>query len=219
MDFNMSRALASEVYLIENWNKHSGNPAQRRNEIFNEFVKLGMRGRWAWHARAETYQFSVEDRKILECRHWRARSIADKIGETLDRVVVTDHAHPMTETDLKYRTCSSGNRYLAFRYDGHPFDVLPELVYSMTAFDDPDDVAEARRAHRDQRYWVSGVFWMFDKIVWVDEVGDTIREKVCVDQQELKEADEAFARYQPFESAWWTEATKIGKYGEDKWWE
>lgn len=217
MNFNCSRALASEIYLVQKWNQRSGPPEQRRNEIFQEFVKLGMRERWRWHAQAESFeisQFTDEENEILECRDWPTRRIAIWIGQDLRRVMVTDRAHPMEDSDLEYRTDDS---MLVCEYEGNPYDVLPELSYSMTAFDDPDDVEEARRSQRDQSLWVSGVFWMIDKIVWVDEFGMTIRERVC-DQQELKEAAEAFERFRPFESTWWTEATKVGKYAEDGWW-
>jgi len=216
MEFNQSRALASEVYLVEKWNGHSGPPAQRRNEIFREFVELGMRERWPWHARAESYKFNAGEKVILACRDWPTRRIASWIGQDLRRVVMTDRAHPMEWSDLEYRTDLEGDPMLVCEYEGNPFDVLPELVYSMTAFDDPDDVEERRRSQRDQSLWVSGVFWIVDKIVWVDEYGVTIRERVC-DRQELKEAAEAFEEFRPFESTWWTEAIKVGKYAKDDW--
>lgn len=216
MEFNLSRALASEVYLVEKWNEHNGPPAERRNEIFHEFVKLGMRERWRWHAQAESYEFTAEEKQILACRNWPTRCIASWIGQDLRRVLVTDCAHPMEWSDLVYRTDLRGDPMLVCEYEGDPFDVLPELAYSMTAFDDPDDVEECQRLHGDQSFWVSGVFWIIDKLVWVDEFGTTIREKFC-DRQELRKAAEAFERFRPFESTWWTEATKVGRYAEADW--
>ena len=106
------------------------------------------------------------------------------------------------------------------RHDGDPYDVLPELVYLLSAFDDPDDVEEAQQSSKDQSLWVSGVFLLGDKIVWVDELGDVIREKV-VDLQDrayMTEAAEAFKQWRLFESSWWTEATKVGKYADEQWW-
>jgi len=179
MELNQSRALASEVYLVERWNEHSGSPAQRRNEIFREFVKLGMRERWRWHAQAESYEYTAREKEILACRDWPARRIASWIGQDLRRVMVTDRAHPMEWSDLQYRTDLEGDPMLVCEYEGNPFDVLPELVYSMTAFDDPDDVEECRQSQRNQSLWVSGVFWIIDKIIWVNEFGMTIRERVC----------------------------------------
>lgn len=219
MNFNSSKTLASEVYLIKKWNEHSGPPTQRRNEIFQEFVKLGMRERWQWHAQAEDYTFTAEEKEILACRDQQIRDIASWIGQDLRRVVVTNPAHPLELSDLQYRTDDDleGDPMLVCEYEGDPFDVLPELAYSMSAYDDPDDVDEYRRSQRDQSLWVSGVFWIINKIVWVDEFGLTIREKVVCDQQELKEGAEAFKRFRPFESKWWTEATKVGKYAEDNW--
>ncbi|KAK4569473.1 hypothetical protein LTR86_003236 [Recurvomyces mirabilis] len=184
----------------------------------------GMRARWPWHARAETIghrDLTAAEKEILECRPWSIRCIAKWIGEDLLRVMVTDHAHPMDQTDLAYRV-SDGRGYtdLLCVYDGDPYDLLPELAYSMTAFDDPGDVEEARRkAPREQRLWVSGVFWMGDVIKWVDEFGDTVREMVvhCGDRQGVKEACEAFEEFRPFESVWWTEARRVGKYAGDEW--
>lgn len=103
-------------------------------------------------------------------------------------------------------------------HDFEELDALPESVYSLTAFDDPEDVEEARRKERDQSLWVSGVYWVVDedvKIVWVDEFGETIREKVC-QTDELEEGAEAFNKYRPFESRWWTEATRVGKYATEE---
>ena len=89
----------------------------------------------------------------------------------------------------------------------------------MTAFDAPEDIEEAKKEH-DQKNWVSGVYWLAGdelKIVWVDEYGETIREKCCV-RSELEAGAEAFDAYQPFESSWWTAARKVGKYAGDEWW-
>jgi len=38
-----------------------------------------------------------------------------------------------------------------------------------------------------------------------------------VDEQELREGAEVFAKYKPFESTWWTEGTKAGKYADNRW--
>jgi len=90
----------------------------------------------------------------------------------------------------------------------------------MTAFDDPEDVAEARQTRTDRSLWVSGVFWIEDKIMWVDEYGVTIREKTCdlAERQQMQDAAEAFEEFRPFESSWWTEAVRVGKYAEEHWW-
>lgn len=221
MEPNVRRLLASDLFLVENWNSRSEPPVQRRNQIFEEFVRLGMRGRWSWHARAEKYEFgqyTQEERNVvLGCRDWPTYCIAKSLGEELSRVVMTDHAGPI---DLEFRIDWDGDSTLVCQYGGSPFHVLPELVYSFTAFDDPDDVEEARQSQRDQSLWVSGVFWIDNKITWVDEFGATVREKVCdvQDRESMREAAEAFERYRPFESTWWIEATKVGKYAGDRWW-
>ena len=218
MQFNESRAPASEVYLVQKWDTRRGTPAERRSRIFQEFVKLGMRKRWEWHKVAENYVFSEEEKAVSLCRTWTARSIASWICGDLRRVMMTDRVLDMSTEELEYRVEGKGgnNPSLVCEYEGNPFDVLPELVYSMTAYDDTADMAEARAVH-DQSLWVTGVFWLVDKIVWVDEFGRTIREKVC-DARGLEEAAEALERYNPFESTWWTEATNIGKYAEDECW-
>lgn len=224
MEFNQSRVLASDLFLISTWNDHHGTPAERRSQIFHDFIAFGMRGRWPWHAKAEKHEFSQftsEEKSILESREWPVRCIAGWIGEDLRRVVVLpEGTGELDRSDVEFRTDLSGDEMLVCRYDGNPFDVLPELVYSMTAFDDPDDVEEARRGKKDQSLWASGVFWRGSKILWVDEYGVTIREKVCdlEDREGMREAAEALERFRPFESTWWTEATKIGKYAEENWW-
>nr|POF04161.1 hypothetical protein CFP56_21916 [Quercus suber] len=216
MEFNSSRKLAADVYLVQNWDKHTGTPDERRNRIFQEFVRLGMRKRWELHKQAETFEFDANEKNILTCRPWNVRSIAGWIGEDLRRVMVTDSAHPMTQEDLEFRTDLGGDDMLMCVYDGDPFEILPELVFSMSAFDDPDDVAEARESH-DQSLWVTGVFWIVNRLIWVDEFGETIREKTF-DINGAREAAEAFKNYRPFESSWWNEATRVGKYAGDEWW-
>jgi hypothetical protein len=224
MNVNQSRVLASDLFLIQNWNLRTEPPTQRRNAIFHDFVKLGMRGRWTWHSKAEICEFShftTEERRILERRDWPTRCIAGLIGEDLRRVVVVDHAQSLSDADVEFRTDLAGDNSLVCRHDGNPFEVLPELVYSMTAFDDPDDVEEARQSRRDDSLWVSGVFWVGNMIIWVDEFGATVRQKVCdlQDRQAMRAAADSVEKFRPFESSWWTEATRSGKYAEDHWWE
>jgi hypothetical protein len=74
------------------------------------------------------------------------------------------------------------------------FEVLPEVVYSMSAFDDPDDVEEARRSRKEQSLWVSGVFWATNWIIGVNEFGATVRQKDCdlQDRAAMKDAAQAF---------------------------
>ena len=107
-----------------------------------------MRGRWAWHARAEKCdfgEFTIEEKSLLECRNWPTRRIAFSIGEDLRRVVVVDHAEPLSDADVEFRTDLEGDCERVCRYGGNPFEVLPEVVYSMSAFDDPDDCAVMHR--------------------------------------------------------------------------
>jgi hypothetical protein len=188
MEFNQLRVLASDLYLVENWNNRTEPLPERRNAIFHDFVQLGMRGRWPWHARAEKCdfgEFTTEEKNLLECRDWPTRCIAFLVGEDLRRVVVVD---------MEFRTDLKGDSARVCRYSGNPFEVLPEIVYSMSAFDDPDDVEEARRAQIEQSLWVSGVFWVGDRIVWVDEFGGTVRQKDCdlQDREAMRDAAEAF---------------------------
>jgi hypothetical protein len=224
MEFNQSRVLASDLYLLENWNTRTEPSLERRRDaIFHDFVQLGMRGRWAWHARAEKCdfgEFTTEEKSLLECRDWPTRCIAFSIGEDLRRVVVVDHTESSNDADVEFRTDLEGDCERVCRYGGNPFEVLPEVVYSMSAFDDPDDVEEARRSRKEQSLWVSGVFWVDNRIIWVDEFGATIRQKVCdlQDRAAMKDAAQAFEDFRPFESSWWTEATRMGKYAEDEWW-
>ncbi|QIW99762.1 hypothetical protein AMS68_005280 [Peltaster fructicola] len=216
MEFNQSRALAAEVFLIQHWNQHTGTIEQRRCEIFRKFVQLGTRGRWEWHKLAERFAVNKEEEAILRCRPSWIRSIAEWTGEDARRVITSTHELAMSQEEIGLQTGATLN--FVCEYDGDPYDTLPELVYSMTAFDDPDDVEEARSSSRDQSLWVTGVFWIDDKLVWVDEFGRTIREKICP-AEGLEEAAEAFNDlYKPFESVWWSEATKVGRYAEDEWW-
>jgi len=219
MELNMSRPPASEVYLLHRWNGQDGSLDERRTKIFREFLQMGTRGRWQWHAEAEKTeygQFTAEERTILsECRDGSMSNIAGWIGENMYRAMVAEGTLDMSEEELRLRT---GNADLVCSFDGDVLDVLPELAYSMTAFDDPADVEEARRDSRDQSLFVTGVFWRGNKIQWLDECGNTVREKVVTDERELTEGAEAFEEFRPFESIWWTDATKIGKYAEDGWW-
>jgi hypothetical protein len=179
MEFNQSRVLASDLYLVENWNSRTEpSPERRRDAIFHDFIQLGMRGRWPWHARAEKCdfgEFTTEEKLLLECRDWPTRCIAFSIGEDLRRVVVVDHTEPLNDADVEFRTNLEGDCERVCRYGENPFEVFPEVVYSMSAFDNPDDVEEARRLRREQSRWVSGVFWIGDRIIWVDEFGATVR--------------------------------------------
>ena len=150
MELNQSRVLASDLYLVENWNTRTEpSPERRRNAIFHDFVQLGMRGRWAWHARAEKCdfgEFTTEEKSLLECRNWPTRCIAFSISEDLRHVVVVvDHAEPLSDADVEFRTDLEGDCERVCRYGGNPFEVLPEVVYSMSAFDDPDDCAVMHR--------------------------------------------------------------------------
>jgi hypothetical protein len=156
-----------------------------------------MRGRWTWHSRAEICEFShftTEERRILEHRDWPMRCVVDSIGEDLRRVVVVDHTESSSDVDVEFRTDLEGDNRLVCRHDGNPFEV---------------------------RLWVSGVFWVGSMIIWVDEFGATVRQKICdlQDREAMRTAADSFEKFRPFESSWWTEATRSGKYAEDHWWE
>lgn len=211
------KASAAEVYLVEQWDQHTGPARERRNKIFQNFIELGMRERWKYHALASDTEFTDKEKDILQkCRTWEERALADWVGEDLKRVLFTTGKLQLSDEQLEW--CTGWGRENERLVCGD-IDALPERIYSMSAFDDPDDVAEARQVH-DQSLWVSGVYWVADeelKIVWVDEFGQTIREKRC-ELNELQEGAEAFDRYEPFESSWWTEATKVGKYASGDWW-
>ena len=126
--------------------------------------------------------------------------------------MMTDRALNMSTEEIAYRIdCKGGNSpSLVCENEGSPGDVLLGPVYSMTAYDDPAGMAEARVVY-DQSLWVTGVFWVVDKIVWADKFEHTNREKTC-DAHGLQEAAETLQKYTPFESGWWTEAAKVGKY-------
>ena len=170
MQFNSSRALASKVYLVQRWDTRNETSTNRRSSIFQDFVKLGMRKRWEWYKAADNYAINVEEKKILLCRTCSARSIASWIGEDLRRVMMTDRALNMSTEEIAYRIdCKGGNSpSLVCENEGSPGDVLLGLVYSMTAHDDPAGIADVRAVH-DQSLWVTGVFWVVDKIVWADK--------------------------------------------------
>lgn len=38
--------LASDLYLLEKWDSFSGEPNERRTQIFKEYVGIGNDGRW-----------------------------------------------------------------------------------------------------------------------------------------------------------------------------
>ncbi|KAK4495246.1 hypothetical protein PRZ48_013575 [Zasmidium cellare] len=214
----MPQIRAAEVYLLEHWHKHIETPLARRNKIFREFVSLGIRGRWPYHAKAEDFEVSEEERRILDHRTHEQKSIAFWISDGCGRVLFTKRKRELREDEVEWTTDWREGELVR---DFEESDALPERVYCLTAFDDPDDVEEARaQGQLDQTLWVSGVYWVVDedlKIVWVDEFGETIREKVCR-TEELEEGAEAFSRLKPFESTWWTDATRVGKYATDKWW-
>lgn len=237
MEFNISRVRASELYLAIQWSKHTSPPQERRSTIFQEFVKLGMRNRWEWHKKAETYTFSDEEKEILECRTERTRAISFwmSANDRSEIVVMTKDANKLEkdEDEPEYRIKGeAGWLYCEYDEEGGPFGMVPEIAYSLTMFDDPDDVEEARGRSTmearektleggyfepDQSLWVSGVYVNEDMIVWVDEFGETIRQKV-IDMNQLEEDFGLFESYKPFETSWWIEAEKVGKYAGDQWW-
>jgi hypothetical protein len=123
MDVNQSGVLASDLFLVQNWNLRTEPPTQRRNAIFHDFVKLGMRGRWTWYSKAEICEFShftTEERRILERRDWPTRCVAGLIGEDLRRVVMVDHAQSLSDTDVVFRTDLEGDNRLVCRHNGNP---------------------------------------------------------------------------------------------------
>lgn len=235
MEYNIEKKRAADVYLLEKWHSYAGTPSERRSTIFQEFVKLGMRKRWEWHKLAETYVFDEEDKAVLEqCRTWKARAVAYWISANDGREIVlltTDRDDlDVSETEPGHRTAGEVSWYYCeYSSTGSPFGTLPEIAYSMTMFDDPEDVkvarvasiAEARSSGRsgepDQSLWVSGVFHSQNRVVWVDEFGETIREK-RIDGNELGEDAELFEEYRPFETSWWLEAERVGNYARDEWW-
>lgn len=213
----MPRVRAADVYLIEQWSRHTEEPIERRNKIFREFIRLGMRGRWKYHAQAEDFYVGKDEKEILQYRTQEQTSIAFWLTENVARVLFTRRKLELTEDELDWCT-DWGEGELVCDYDD--IDALPERVYSLTAFDHPDDAEEARNKDHDQSLWVSGLYWIVDnelKILWVDEFGETIREKICL-KPELEEGAKAFDNYKPFESSWWTEATRVGRYATEEWW-
>ena len=51
----MSSPLASDVYLLERWKFFPQlQPIERRNEIFKEYLALGVAGRWPYHQAAKS---------------------------------------------------------------------------------------------------------------------------------------------------------------------
>lgn len=238
MDFNSNRVRASELYLTSQYpSLTTESPAQRRSAIFQEFVKLGMRERWKWHILAESHSFSdfsPQEKQVLEdCRTWKERSIAFWMSADDASKLVLMTTDPSTleldDEEPEYRISGEpGWLYCEFEEEDGPFGTLPEIAYSLTMFDDPDDVQEAREkslkemdesklAEPDQSLVVSGVFMMDGKVIWVDEYGETIREK-RIDMGDMEEDVELFANYRLYETSWWLEATKIGKYAGRSWW-
>jgi hypothetical protein len=219
---NFGKPTAAELYLVEQYNRHDGEPLARRNEIFRAFIALGLRGRWSYHSRAEHCSFSDEEVEILRaCRSSREWEIADWVKHDPKLRIVFDLRSGVTRLDMQQQKWCSGWVGDDGDFVCRDLDALPERVYSLSTFDDPEDVAEARQQEdADQSLWVSGVYWVVDnqqmKIVWVDEFGETIREKVC-DDGGAEEGADAFDDGRPFESSWWTEATKVGWYATQGW--
>ncbi|QIX02016.1 hypothetical protein AMS68_007533 [Peltaster fructicola] len=206
-----SKVGAADVYLVEQWDKHTGSALERRNAIFRDFIALGMKGRWEYHKRAEDFPFNEHEKTILECRTWSERSQAEWMTGSSLRVMFSSSSSnvQLNEQQLEWCTRWGGDAEEVVCYD---MEALPERVFCLTAYDDPSDVEEARQEH-DQSLWVSGFYWVAGdelKIVWVDEFGQTVREKLC-NKEDLETDGEAFNEYKPFESRWWTEATPVGK--------
>lgn len=214
-------AHAAQVYLVEQWQNHNnGTPIERRNEICREFVGLGMRNRWEYHRLAENAGFTEEQGAILALRTQEETCVADWASYGAHRIVFSTGKHNLSSREVRWCTGTElgGDEEKFVSYD---IDALPERVYSMTAFDDPTDVEEAKQEH-DQSLWVSGVYWVADaddglRIIWNDEFGDPIRQKIC-HLSELEAGSELFDAYKPFETTWWTEASPVGRYARDEWW-
>lgn len=213
----MSRVRAADVYLVKQCSKHTEQPMERRNKIFRESIKLGMRGRWKYHAQAEDFLIGNEGKEALQYRTPEQTSVAFWLTENVARVLFTRRELESTGDELDWCTdwregerSATTTRWMLYLNECTRF--LHLIILTMWKRLDKKSVIRLRGSVAYTGSSISSVR-LYGSMNLV-----TQSRRRSVIKPSSRAAPGVFDGYKPSESSWWAEATRVGKYATDEWW-